>query len=162
MNKPTVVITHHALSLPTHTVRDVDNWHRVRWPGFTSRAGYHVGYHYVIESDGTLTQTRQHDEEGAHTLGMNTSSIGVCFMGNFDLHYPTSAQIETWDGLYRKLQAEYPLIPTKPHRAYANKSCHGKLLPDDYFSSRPQKLSMIEDLKRRIAYLKSLIAKRQK
>ncbi len=162
MNKPTVVITHHALSLPHHTERDVDNWHRARWPGFVSRKGDHIGYHYIINTDGRLYQAREHDEEGAHTLGMNTSSIGVCFMGNFDIHYPSPAQIQTWDELYRKLQEQYPLIPTKPHRAYANKSCHGKLLPDDYFSSRQQKLSLIEDLKRRIAYLKSLIVKRQK
>ena len=33
MNKPTVVITHHALSRKDHTVKDVDNWHRERWPG---------------------------------------------------------------------------------------------------------------------------------
>lgn len=136
MNKPTVVITHHALSQKHHTVEDVDAWHRARWPGFTSRNGWHVGYHYVIETDGTVTQTREHDEEGAHTVGMNKSSIGVCFIGNFDLHYPSPAQLEAWDALYRKLQAAYPGIPTKPHRAYANKSCHGKLLSDDYFARR--------------------------
>jgi len=162
MNKPTVVITHHALSRTDHTVRDVDNWHRERWPGFVSRAGWHVGYHYVIENDGTVTQTRQHDEEGAHTLGMNSSSIGVCFMGNFDLAYPSKAQLDAWSALYEILLVMYPNIPTKPHRAYASyKSCHGKLLPDDYFS-RQQKLSKIEELKRLIAKLSSLIKNKQK
>lgn len=83
-------------------------------------------------------------------------------MGNFDLHYPSSAQIEAWDTLYRKLQVEYPNIPTKPHRAYANKSCHGKLLTDDYFAGRQQKLKLIEELKRQISYLQSLISRKQK
>jgi hypothetical protein len=163
VNKPTVVITHHALSLPTHTVKDVDTWHRERWPGFVSRTGYHVGYHYVIETDGSITQTREHDEEGAHTLGMNTSSIGVCFMGNFDLHYPSNAQLVTWDKLYTKLKAEYPNIPTKPHRAYASyKSCHGKLLIDEYFSLEHQRLTKLEDLKRQLAKLQSLLRKKQR
>lgn len=163
MNKPTVVITHHALSRKDHTVKDVDNWHRERWPGFVSRSGWHVGYHYVIETNGTVTQTRAHEEEGAHTLGMNRSSIGVCFMGNFDLHYPSSEQIEAWDTLYRKLQAEFPGIPTKPHRAYAPyKSCHGKLLPDDYFAGQSVRLRKIEDLKRRVAQLKSLLKSKQR
>jgi N-acetyl-anhydromuramyl-L-alanine amidase AmpD len=159
MNKPTVVITHHALSQPYHTVKDVDTWHRQRWPGFVSRAGYHVGYHYVIEADGKITQTREHDEEGAHTIGMNRSSIGVCFMGNFDIHMPTLAQLAAWDSLYASLLKAYPGIPTRPHRAYANKSCHGKLLTDDYFADRQRKLSRIEELKRRLAYLISLLKK---
>lgn len=162
MNKPTVVITHHAVSLPHHTEKDVDNWHRLRWPGFVSRSGWHVGYHYIINSDGRLVQTREHDEEGAHCIGMNRSSIGVCFMGNFDLHYPTKEQLVTWDNLYFKLREEFPDIPTRPHRAYANKSCHGKLLPDDYFTIRFQKLSLIEELKRKVAYLQSIIKNRFK
>lgn len=157
MNKPTVVITHHAVSLPHHTVADVDNWHRARWPGFVSRRGYHVGYHHVIHSDGTTTQTRDHDEEGAHCIGMNRSSIGVCFMGNFDLHMPTQAQLQAWDSLYSSLLKAYPGIPTRPHRAYANKSCHGRLLSDDFFADRQRKLALIEELKRRIAFLISLI-----
>ncbi len=160
MNKPTVIITHHALSRPDHTVRDVDNWHRQRWSGFTSRAGWHVGYHIVIETDGTVTQTRQFDEEGAHTIGMNRSSIGVCFMGNFDLHYPSDAQLQSWYKVYEKIQSQFPGIPCKPHRAYASyKSCHGKLLPDDYFA-RNAKLNKIEELKRLIAKLTSLIKKK--
>jgi hypothetical protein len=161
MNKPTVVITHHALSLPHHTELDVDNWHRQRWPGFVSRAGFHVGYHYVINTDGRLVQTREHDEEGAHTIGMNRSSIGVCFMGNFDLHYPSEAQLTTWKKLYEKLRAEFPAIPTKPHRAYASKSCHGKLLPDDYFAIIPAKLSLLEELKRQLVYLQQLLLSRR-
>lgn len=155
-NKPTVIITHHAVSLLQHTVFDVDNWHRSRWPGFVSRKGWHVGYHYVIERDGRVHQTREHNEEGAHTLGMNKSSIGVCFMGNFDIEYPTNKQIEAWEALYIKLQKEYPNIPSRPHRAYAYKSCHGKLLPDDYFV-RLGKLAFIEELKRIIAKLLSLL-----
>lgn len=156
LNKPTVVITHHAVSLKTHTVQDVDNWHRQRWPGFVSRAGYHVGYHYVIEWGGKTIQTREHDEEGAHTLGMNTSSIGVCFMGNFDLHMPSPEQLLAWNNLYTKLRKQYPGIPTKPHRKYANKSCHGKLLSDDYFTVEKQVdtlKSIVQELKAKLRNL---------
>ena len=119
--------------------------------------GWHVGYHYVIEYNGKVTKTRTHDEEGAHTIGMNKSSIGVCFMGNFDLIYPSKEQIEAWEELYVKLQKEYPGLPCRPHRHYASyKSCHGKLLPDDYFARLGQ-LSFIEELKRVIAKLLSLM-----
>lgn len=157
MNTPTVIITHHALSLPHHTALDVNDWHRQRWPNFVSRRGFHCGYHFVIETDGTVTQTRDFDEEGAHTLGMNTSSIGVCFMGNFDIHLPSVEQMASWEELYVTIQKRFPAIPCRPHRHYAAyKSCHGKLLSDDYFA-RIGQLAFIEELKRLIAKLRSLI-----
>lgn len=163
LNTPTVVITHHAVSLKTHRVDDVNNWHYDRWPTFMSRRGFNAGYHYVIDWDGTLTQTRDHEEEGAHTIGMNTSSIGVCFMGNFDNHYPSDKQMATWNWLYTQLRDIYPDIPTMPHRAYANKSCHGALLADDHFQFDmiKQKLVLIEQLKRLVAKLTVLLTKRR-
>jgi len=161
MNKPEVVITHHAVSLKHHTVNDVDNWHRERWPGFVSRKGYHVGYHYVIDWDGKVTNTRDHDEEGAHTLGMNKRSIGVCFMGNFDIHTPSAKQLRAWESLYRKLVKQYPDIKFEPHRRYAVKSCHGKLLPDTYFQVTGQ-LSYIQELRRIVSKLLSLLKNKQR
>lgn len=158
-NKPTVIITHHTGGTDAQpladssnaTVSAIDSWHKLRWPGFTSRAGWHVGYHYVIEKDGKLTQTRQHDEEGAHCVGMNRSSIGVCFAGNFDLTMPTEAQLLVWDELYKKIEKEFPGIPTFPHRKYARKTCHGRNLSDDFFQRRNQ----ITTLRQRIAQLQA-------
>jgi len=167
MNKPSVVITHHAVSLKSHTVEDVDDWHKNRWAGFTSKyfknehdEYYHVGYHYVIDWYGKVTQTRGHHEEGAHTIGMNNSSIGVCFMGNFDNHLPSPAQEKEWKILYKKLQGNYPNIPTKPHRAYARKSCHGKMLTDNHFATKDNTLALKQELLRLMIILLSLIRKK--
>jgi len=160
MNKPKVVITHHAVSLPTHTVKDVDMWHKARWPKFKSERGYWVGYHYVIERGGEITQTRNLWEEGAHTIGMNKSSIGVCFMGNFDRSVPTASQMSSWYQLYKELRTKYPDIPTRPHRAYANKSCHGKMLSDDHFTFEKQIYTLQMELKRLLVLLLSLLKKK--
>jgi hypothetical protein len=162
MNTPKVVITHHTggtdqyplLDSSHHTVDIVNRWHKSRWPGFVSRRGYHVGYHYFIEKNGRVTQTREHDEEGAHCIGMNRSSIGVCFAGNFDVTYPTKEQIEAWNVLYNRLEVEFPSIPTYPHRRYATKSCHGRLLADDYFAKQKQ----IFDLWQQVYQLRALLA----
>jgi hypothetical protein len=171
MNKPTVVITHHtggtdANSLADSsfaTVEDVDSWHKARWPGFTSRNGWHVGYHYVIEKNGNVTQTRDHDEEGAHVIGMNNKSIGVCFAGNFDLTLPTKAQMESWYNLYGELLVKYPGIPTYPHRKYATKTCHGKLLTDHYFAVHYQIFSLTQKINQLRAQLANLVTgKRQR
>ena len=112
----------------------------------------HVGYHFVIHWDGTVYQTRALDEEGAHCIGQNTSSIGVCFMGNFDNHMPSQEQEEAWIDLYERIGEGMPVYP---HRKYAVKSCHGKLLSDDYF----ERMVAIERKKQLIHKLEQLVAK---
>lgn len=167
MNRPTNIITHHAVSAPHHTVEDVDDWHKKRWPGFTSKRFknkrgkyFHVGYHFVIEKDGTVTQTRAITEKGLHCIGKNTSSIGVCFMGNFDIEMPTLEQNNAFKELFASIQERYPYLQArdiKPHRAYANKSCHGKLLTANYFATV---IDSDEALKRRrLEQLKSILTK---
>ena len=160
-NTPTVIITHHAASMPWHTADDVNKWHYARWPNFKSERGFWTGYHYVIDKNGQITNTRYEYEEGAHTIGMNLRSIGVCFMGNFDKEYPTGAQIASWDRLYKELLTRYPSIPVVPHRLYANKSCHGKLLPDDYFVAASQKIALIKKLEAMIIRLTALLTKKR-
>lgn len=168
-NYPTVVITHHTGGTDANpladssfaTVKDVDSWHRVRWPDFKSSLGYFVGYHYFISKDGTITQTRRNNEEGAHVIGMNTKSIGVCFAGNFDLTMPTDAQLLSWYQLYGQLLKEYPNIPTRPHRAYATKTCHGKRLDDNYFAVNYQRMTLMEKLAALRLQLASLLSKRR-
>lgn len=165
MNTPTKIITHHALSSRESTAQDVDSWHKLRWPGFVSHyfknnkgKPYHVGYHYVIEWDGTVVQCRDDSEEGAHTVGMNSSSIGVCFMGNFDNMMPSIAQEASWMKLHAKLVVKYPVLTPEncvPHRRYANKSCHGKLLSDTYFAD----LVSIKALEKRVFDLKAILLK---
>ncbi len=169
MNKPTVVITHHSggtdanplLDTSNHDVHVIDAWHKTRWPDFKSRRGYWVGYHYFIAKDGTVTQTRDHDEDGAHVIGMNSSSIGVCFAGNFDATMPTDKQMMAWYHLYGKLLKEYPGIPTRPHRKYASKTCHGKLLSDDYFAVNYQIMTLTERLVALKAQLAALLTRRR-
>ena len=169
MNKPTVVITHHTGGTDANpladssnaTVQAVDSWHKLRWPGFISRRGYHVGYHYFINKQGVVTQTRDHDEEGAHVIGMNTKSIGVCFAGNFDVTLPTSSQLQAWYNIYGALLKQYPNIPTYPHRKYASKTCHGKLLKDNHFAVNYQIFSLTVRLNQLKAQLTNLLTQRR-
>jgi len=169
MNQPIVIVTHHTGGTDAQpladssfaTVNDVDQWHKARWPGFISRRGFHVGYHYFIQKNGKVTQTRDHDEEGAHVIGMNNKSIGVCFAGNFDLTLPTREQMETWYKLYSDLLKLYPGIPTYPHRKYATKTCHGKLLKDEHFAVQYQIFSLTQRINQLRAQLANLLTTRR-
>ena len=44
--------------------KDIDQWHKQR--GFNK-----IGYHYVIDLDGTVETGRDENETGAHCVGYN-------------------------------------------------------------------------------------------
>ncbi len=104
------------------TAADVDRWHRAR--GFRS-----IGYHYLIRLDGTVEQGRPESEIGAHTLGQNASSIGVCYVGGLarDGVTPrdtrTPAQRRALEQLLRDLLKRYPGAQIRGHRDFAAKAC---------------------------------------
>lgn len=67
---------------------EIDTWHRER--GFRrnmslaskhSRQLRHIGYHYVVHTDGSVTSGRPLIETGAHVKGHNGRTVGVCIIG---------------------------------------------------------------------------------
>lgn|SRR3990167_11515514 len=143
MSTPRYIFCHHIGGTDANPLYDssnqtfefIDEYHRQRWNGMTySTMGHYIGYQYFISKDGTLTQGRSDLEEGAHTIGFNTESIGICMAGNFDLTLPTEAQIKTLTDLLVKKKIEYniPIKNILPHRAFANKTCYGKRLSDTW------------------------------
>jgi N-acetylmuramoyl-L-alanine amidase len=69
----------------TYDIGDIDEWHKDRGfvrPDTTKRPHLkHVGYHYVINPDGSIAVGRSHKEIGAHAAGRNAASIGICLIG---------------------------------------------------------------------------------
>lgn len=142
MNRPAWIVVHHTGGTNTdpladtsnHTPAIVNEHHKTLWPGFVSTLGWHVGYHYFITKDGTLTQTRRDWEEGAHTRGMNRKSIGVCLAGNFDATIPTREQEKTLRALLSRLTKQHnvPRWNIVPHRRFSTKTCYGRRLTDTW------------------------------
>ncbi len=104
------------------TVKDIDRWHRER--GFSM-----IGYHYVIYRDGSVHEGRPLAMQGAHTIGQNTTSIGICYIGGVekDGRTPkdtrTFAQKEALAKLVERLQIVYPEVTVHGHNEFANKAC---------------------------------------
>jgi len=104
------------------TVEDIDKWHKQR--GFRC-----IGYHYVIYLDGSIHAGRPESQIGAHCLGHNAHSIGVCYIGGVakDGKTPkdtrTAAQKESLIKLIKDLKKKYPKATIHGHREYANKAC---------------------------------------
>ena len=134
MNVPQKIIIHHSASDRYSTsVQKIDHWHKER--GFTySKLGYYVGYQYVIDMYGEITQTRSESEEGCHTIGENNNSIGICLIGNFDKDVPTLKQVTALRALIQNLMTKYKIKVQYiyPHRRFSNTHCPGVRLNDDW------------------------------
>ena len=93
---------------------DIDSWHRRR--GFKK-----IGYHYVVDLDGTIEDGRKLDEEGAHVWGYNNCSVGVCYIGGLDANgKPKDTRTLEQKGallaLLRELKRQYPKALVVGHR----------------------------------------------
>ena len=101
---------------------DIDRWHR-------ERKMKCIGYHYVVDLDGTVEPGRPESEIGAHCLGHNQYSIGVCYVGGLAANGKkpkdtrTAAQKEALLALLKKLRAKYPKASIHGHRDFAAKAC---------------------------------------
>lgn len=73
-----------------HSTLDIDYWHGQagfrRQPSNDAARKYnpglpHIGYHWVIYTNGGLAAGRHPTEPGAHAKGHNARSIGICLIG---------------------------------------------------------------------------------
>jgi len=85
--------------------------------------GWHgVGYHRVINRDGTIEQGRPDYWIGAHVYGHNEESLGVCLIGRTDF---TDAQFLSLENVLRKWTEQYPNAEVLGHCDfdYTEKTC---------------------------------------
>ena len=105
-----------------YTVAQIDRWHKER--GFDC-----IGYHYVIYRDGSVHKGRSEERQGAHCVGHNAHSIGVCYIGGLsaDGTQPqdtrTPEQKTALTNLLTKLKERFPDATIRSHRDFAKKDC---------------------------------------
>lgn len=91
-----------------------------------------IGYHKLIQADGTVLAGRPEGMVGAHAAKQNDTSLGVALVGNFEQRPPTEAQLTALVQLVAAWQRQYgiPAARVVPHRAVTPGTvCPGKLFP---------------------------------
>ena len=90
----------------------------------------YTGYHYYITRDGRTYQTRHEQLVGAHAVGYNQHSLGVCYEGGLNEHgnaadTRTPRQKRALLRLLKKLKAAHPDAQILGHRDLpdVNKDC---------------------------------------
>ncbi len=105
-----------------YTVEQIRKWH-------LARRFKDIGYHYVIYRDGSIHTGRPVAQTGAHCIGQNANSIGICYIGGLakDCKTPkdtrTEAQRKAIVQLLKDLHKRFPLATVHGHREFVSKAC---------------------------------------
>ena len=118
-SKTDYIIIHCSATRADHnvTAEDIRHWHVV------DNGWDDIGYHWVIERDGSVKQGRPVDVMGAHCRGVNDRSIGICLVGGCDEDMQpednfTERQMEMLTMLVVGHQKIYPEATVQPHNHF--------------------------------------------
>ena len=116
-----------ADDVKTDTIR---SWH------INERGWRDIGYHYVIELDGSVHEARPLSEVGAHAEGHNEGSVAIVYVGGLDEHgHPadtrTPAQKAALYALTEKLVNEYGAT-VHGHNEVSSKACPSFAVKSDW------------------------------
>ena len=116
--KTEYIIVHCSANVNS-TPASVRRTHKAR--GFSD-----VGYHFLIDKEGVIHDGRPVNLQGAHCIGRNGDSIGVCLLGHFDLENPTQKMKDALSALVGNLCVKYPIKKIDKHNTYKpTKTCPG-------------------------------------
>ena len=113
------IIIHCSASDHEHhdNIETIRNWH-IDENGWSD-----IGYHLVITKDGKPHIGRPIHKKGAHCLGWNDDSIGICLTGEFDF---SNEQKETLKEVIRDYQLHFSISDenVRPHNHFnIDKTC---------------------------------------
>jgi N-acetyl-anhydromuramyl-L-alanine amidase AmpD len=139
-NKPIDLIVHHTAS-KTISPENINEMHiKEGWGG--------IGYHFYIRKDGTIYKGRPENTIGAHSIGRNKNSIGICLEGNFESESPTEEQKNSLVKLSTDMIIKYNLEGIIGHGDVYETLCPGKNFPMEEIQNRvlEEQLKMVNDV----------------
>ncbi|MEH3098884.1 DUF7940 domain-containing protein [Sphingomonas adhaesiva] len=103
-----------------------------------------IGYHFVIDLDGTIELGRPLMQAGAHVAGHNARSIGICYVGGLAADGKTPADTRTpaqkaaLVQLLLVLRRRWRIAEIKGHRDYSpDVNGDGRITPSEWLKACP-------------------------
>jgi N-acetylmuramoyl-L-alanine amidase len=117
------IVLHHTGVATEQSVEIIHNYHKNHngWAG--------IGYHYYVRKDGSIYKGRPEEYAGAHCPGVNSSSIGICAEGNFEIEEMSDIQKNSIIELIAYLKSNHNIEYIKGHREILATSCPGDNYP---------------------------------
>jgi len=107
-------------------VAEIRRWH------VEERGWRDIGYHWIIDRDGTVAQGRKENVMGAHVAGHNRGTIGISLIGGHGASTTdafkdnfTEAQDHALRRLITLIKERTAIQKVKGHNDYAAKACPG-------------------------------------
>lgn len=123
MRKITEIIVHCTATRAGREVdvKEIEAWHKAR--GFKT-----IGYHFVVKLNGEVVKGRDIRVAGAHCLGHNSNSVGICYVGGLDINGKpydtrTDAQKRALRSKIMELKRQFPHASVHGHCEFSNKAC---------------------------------------
>lgn len=117
------IVLHHSGVTVRQSVETIHDYHKNTngWSG--------IGYHFYVRTTGEIYRGRPENTVGAHAVGANYNSIGICFEGNFEKEEMGKVQLRAGQELVDYLKNKYKISTVKRHKDVDNTSCPGKNFP---------------------------------
>src|ERR1035437_9955783 len=93
LGKIKYIVVHHSAGPQSETIEQIRKFHTDPPP--KGRGWADIAYHKLINHLGKVFQGRPDDEIGAHALGVNQISMGVCCIGNYQIEIPSEKLVES-------------------------------------------------------------------
>ncbi len=89
-----------------------------------------IGYHYVVDPQGTVWEARPLDRQGAHVRNHNEHNIGVMMLGNFEHQTPSLPALHSLDRFIPHLMRRHNVGASSvyTHQEFAPTLCPGRNL----------------------------------
>ncbi|MDE5774186.1 MAG: N-acetylmuramoyl-L-alanine amidase [Muribaculaceae bacterium] len=121
-----------------YSIDSINNSHKARNFSYyidpDTKEKRHIGYHYIIQRDGTIVRCRPENVRGCHTSNHNYDSIGISYIGGCP-----ERSVKDWDKkgkdtrteaqkasivkLLKELKGRYRNAEIYGHRDFAAKAC---------------------------------------
>lgn len=116
------VVLHNSGVTVLQSVETIHNYHKNKgWAG--------IGYQYYVRKDGRIYRGRTESMEGAHCVGVNGISIGICAEGNFNEETMSNVQKNSIIELIKDIKSRYNIKWIRGHREMLATSCPGTNFP---------------------------------